>query len=64
MDRLGYGVGTHVRLRRSFGDIVSGSEGVVIGFYREDPPAYAVAIGETSVKIPPEYLEAIDVQES
>jgi hypothetical protein len=64
MDPLAYGVGTHVRLRRSFGGIVSGSEGVVIGFYRREPPAYAVTIGGKSVEIPPDYLEAIDARES
>ena len=64
MDRLAYGVGTHVRLKSSFGGIVSGSEGVVIGFYRKDPPAYAVRIAGISVEIPPKYLEAIDAHES
>ena len=60
MDRLGFAVGTRVRLRRRFGDAASGTEGVVIGYYRKDPPAYAVAIAGKSVELPPDYLEAVD----
>jgi hypothetical protein len=60
MTSLQYGVGTRVRLTRAYGGLVSGSEGHVIGYYRRDPPAYAVTIAGTAVEIPPEYLEAVD----
>lgn len=60
MDCLGYAVGTRVRLKRRFGDTASGTEGVVIGYYRKDSPAYAVAIAGKSVKLPPDYLEVVD----
>ena len=60
MDNLDYAIGTRVRLVLEFCGLISGSEGVVIGFYRTDPPAYAVSIGERSVPIPPEYVIAVE----
>jgi hypothetical protein len=63
MERLHYPVGTRVRLRWSLGALTAGSEGVVVGYYRADPPTYAVDMAEKSLQIPPEYLVAVDADE-
>ena len=57
-----YPIGTHVRLVRSFNGLASGSEGVVIGYYRTDPPAYAVTFGSKPIPIPPEHLVAVEAE--
>ena len=63
MDELPLPVGTRVRITRSVGDTQSGVEGVVIGYYRRHPPAYAVAIAEQGLPIPPDCLESVDEKE-
>jgi hypothetical protein len=59
VDDLAYPIGTRVRLKRDVGDAKSGAEGSVIGYYRRDPPAYAVAIDGNAVAVPPADLEAV-----
>lgn len=60
MDPLCFPVGTRVRLVQAVGAFASGSEGVVTGYYRRDPPAYAISIEGRPLTIPPEYLERAD----
>lgn len=60
VEGLDYPVGTRVRLEQSYDGCPSGAVGTVVGFYRTDPPAYAVRIDEKSVRIPPEHVVAVD----
>lgn len=60
MDPFVYPVGTQVRLDRSFDGCASGAVGTVVGFYRTEPPTYAVTIGGRPIRVPPEYLVAVD----
>jgi hypothetical protein len=59
MDELVYPVGTRVRLTDDLGDARTGAEGVVIGYYRREPPAYAVKIEGRPVAIPPALLDKV-----
>lgn len=60
MKDLDYPVGARVKLERSYDGCASGSVGVVVGFYRTDPPAYSVRIAERWLRIPPECLAPVD----
>jgi hypothetical protein len=60
MEELPLPVGTRVRVTRAVDGAHAGAEGVVIGYYRRDPPAYAVAIAEHGLPVPPDCLERVD----
>jgi hypothetical protein len=49
-----------VRLIDDFQGITKGTEGVVFGFYRDDPPRYAVGFDGPARQVPPEYLETAE----
>jgi hypothetical protein len=59
MEKLGYPVGTRVRVTADVGEAPQGVVGVVIGHYRCEPPAYAVAVRGTPVTIPPARLQPV-----
>ena len=63
MDELPLPVGTRIRITRAVDGAVAGAEGVVIGYYRRDPPAYAVAIAEHGLPVPPDCLQRVDAGE-
>jgi hypothetical protein len=60
MDDLGYPVGTRVRVTADVGEAPEGVVGVVIGHYRDEPSAYAVAVRGTPVTIPAARLQRVD----
>jgi hypothetical protein len=60
MDDLAFPLGARVRVTADVGEAPEGSVGVVIGFYRREPPAYAVAVRGTPVTIPPTRLQHLD----
>jgi hypothetical protein len=60
VDTLDYPVGTLVRLVESLEEVPAGAEGVVIGYYRTERPAYAVTVEGRTSRIPPACLIAID----
>jgi hypothetical protein len=60
VEPLEYPVGARVRLAQSFDGCACGAVGTVVGFYRTDPPSYAVRFEEISVRVSPEYLVAVD----
>jgi hypothetical protein len=52
-------VGARVRLTVEYQGVARGAEGIVRGYYRSDPPRYAVDFGGPSRQVPPEYLEPL-----
>jgi hypothetical protein len=59
VEELVHPVGTRVRVTCDARNAKAGSEGVVIGYYRREPPEYAVAIGRVVVVVAPACLEAL-----
>ena len=59
MDELVYRVGTRIRLTCDVGGAKAGSEGIVIGYYRKEPPAYCVTIDGRPTVVPPTQLEVL-----
>jgi hypothetical protein len=57
---LFFQVGERVRLINEFQGVPKGTEGVIYGFYRNDPPRYAVVFGRSARQVPPEHLEAAE----
>jgi hypothetical protein len=57
---LVYPLGTRVRITADVGEAPAGSVGVVIGYFRREPPAYSVAVRGTPVTVPPALLEPVD----
>jgi hypothetical protein len=49
-------VGDQVRLTEDFQGILRGTAGVIFGFYRNDPPRYAVRFGGPARQVPPQFL--------
>jgi hypothetical protein len=61
---LPFHVGARVRLIHDFQGIPKGTEGVIRGFYRSDPPRYAVDFDGPSRQVPPEHLEPAEPEAS
>jgi hypothetical protein len=59
-----FDIGERVRLIDDFQGITKGTEGVVFGFYRDDPPRYAVGFDGPARQVPPEYLETAEPAQS
>lgn len=56
---LPFEVGERVRLIDDFQGIPKGTEGVVFGFYGNEPRQCAVAFDGPSRQVPPEHLESV-----
>ena len=58
-----FGIGDRVRLTEHFQGIPKGTEGVVFGFYRDEPPRYAVGFDGPARQVPPECLEKVEPEQ-
>ncbi|HEY7794070.1 MAG TPA: hypothetical protein VIA10_08710 [Gaiellaceae bacterium] len=63
MEDLAYPLGTRVRITADVGEAPAGSVGVVIGYFRREPPAYSVAVRGTPVTVPPTLVEPVEERE-
>lgn len=59
-DEFQFTLGERVRLVDDFQGLPKGMEGVVRGFYRDNPQGYAVDFTGPFRRVPPDYLEPAD----